>query len=111
MIIVILVLTAIVGGISGAIGGLIGSGFLNGLIPGFIAGGIVGFLFSLVPRPIEAARFPVESISPAGFVGGIVGSLAASAGWIGVFVSCGTGWVLGLLIPALFIALIFPRNK
>lgn len=102
---------AIIGGIAGAIAGLIGDGFLAGLLPGAIAGGVVGFLFSLAPRSVEDPRVAVESFSPAGFIGGISGSVAANAGLIGGFISCGAGWVLGLFLPAMLIASAIPRNK
>lgn len=105
------IVSAIIGGIAGAIAGLIGDGFFAGLFPGAIAGGIVGFLFSLAPRSFEDPRIAVESFTPAGFVGGIAGSVAANAGWFGGFLSCGAGWVLGLFLPALLIASAMPRDK
>lgn len=104
-------MSAIIGGIAGAIAGLIGDGFFAGLFPGAIAGGIVGFLFSLATRSFEDPRIAVESFSPAGFLGGIAGSVAANAGWLGGFLSCGAGWVLGLFLPALLIASAMPRDK
>jgi len=104
------IVAAIIGGIAGAIAGLIGDGFLTGLFSGAIAGGVVGFLFSLAPRSFEDPRIAVESFSPAGFIGAIVGSVAANAGLIGAFISCGAGWVLGLLLPAMLIATMMPRE-
>jgi hypothetical protein len=105
------IVAAIIGGIAGAIAGLIGDGFLAGLFPGAIAGGVVGFLFSLAPRSFEDPRIAVESFSPAGFIGGIAGSVAANAGLIGGFISCGAGWVLGLFLPAMLIASTMARDK
>jgi hypothetical protein len=95
---------ALIGGVAGAIAGLIGDGLFSGLFPGIIAGGVVGFLFSLAPRSLEDSRIAVESFSPAGLLGGVVGSVSAEAGWIGGFVSCGIGWMLGLFLPAIYIA-------
>ena len=105
------IVAAIIGGIAGAIAGLIGDGFMAGFFPGAIAGGIVGFLFSLAPRSFEDPRIAVESFSPAGFVGGIAGCVSANAGWLGIFLSCGAGWVLGLFLPALLIASAMPSDK
>lgn len=102
---------AIIGGMAGAIAGLIGDGFLAGLLPGALAGGVVGFLFSLAPRSSKDPRIAVESFSPAGFIGGIAGSIAANAGLIGGFISCSAGWVLGLFLPVALIASAMPRDK
>lgn len=105
------IVAAIIGGTAGAIAGLIGDGFLVGLFPGAIAGAVVGSLFSLAPRSFEDPRIAVESFSPAGFVGGIAGSVASNAGLIGAFISCGAGWVVGLFLPAMLIAIAMPRDK
>lgn len=105
------IVAAIIGGMAGAIAGLIGDGFTSGLFSGMIAGGIIGFFFSLAPRSFNDPRIAIESFSPAGLVGGVAGSVAANAGLIGAFVSGGAGWVLGLLLPAIFMAAAMPRDK
>jgi hypothetical protein len=100
-----------IGGIAGAIAGLIGDGVLVGLLPGAFVGGVVGFLFTLRPRSIDDPSLAVESFSPAGFMGGITGSVIAEAGLLGGVISGGAGWVLGLLLPAMLIASVVRRWK
>lgn len=106
-----IIVAAIVGGITGAIAGLIGDSFSTGFFSGLVSGGIVGFLFSLAPRSVMDPPIVVESFSPAGFVGGLVGSLSVSAGLVGTFISCGVGWVLGLLLPAILTGLLIRTDE
>lgn len=99
-----LIIASLIGGVSGGIAGLFGAEFGDGLISGLLAGFIVGAIFSARPRDFSAPSVAIEAFSPAGLAGAIVASVVTEAGWIGVFVSGGIGWVLGLLLPAILIA-------
>lgn len=104
-----ILIAAIIGGLSGSIAGLIGDGMLDGLFSGAIAGGIVGYIFTLSPRSFGDPLIYIQAFSPAGFVGAIAAVLTTNGGWVATFVSCGLGWVLGLILPAALIA--FTTNK
>lgn len=104
------IFAGVIGGAAGGVAGLFGHGFFDGLQVGFIAGAVVGFLFSLAPRSFEDPTIAIESLSPAGLVGGIAGSVAAEAGWLGAFVSGGVGWVLGVVVPAVLIGAATKRD-
>ena len=100
-----LIFAIAIGAISGAIAGLIGNSFFGGLIAGGIAGGITSIFFMNQSRSYDDPRIAVEAFSPAGLVGAIAASVITEAGWIGAFISGAIGGVLGLVLPALLIAL------
>lgn len=101
------ILTILIGGLAGAIAGLFGKSILDGMLSGSISGGIVGLFFSSLPRDPEDPNLAIESFSPAGFAGGVIGSVVTKAGWIGTFISAGIGWtILGLFIPAILMAIL-----
>lgn len=96
---------AAIGAVSGTVAGIFGGSFFLGLVSGAITGGIVGIIFSNSSRPFGAPLIAVESFGPAGLLGGVVGSAITGAGWIGGFISCGIGFVIGQFLRALLIAL------
>ena len=105
-----ILIAAIIGGLSGSVAGIIGDSILNGLFSGAIAGSIVGYIFTLSARSFGDPLIYIEAFSPAGSVGAIAAVLTTNGGWIATFLSCGLGWVLGLILPASLIAFTFDEQ-
>lgn len=98
------IFAGIIGGLVGFVAALIGSGVVMGVLAGAITGAAIGFVFSLSPRSFNDPRIAIESLSPAGLVGGIVASVVCNTGFLwGVIVAI-AGWLLGLVVPAIIMA-------
>ena len=95
----------IAGCIGGAISGLFGTSFWDALMLGGFWGGAISVMWGLAPRDSSMPRIAVESFGMAGLVGAIAGSVGYDSGYLGVFISCAFGYVAGLLLPALLLAL------
>jgi hypothetical protein len=52
---------------------------------------------TFITRPDSNAPIGFVLYPLAGFIGGLVAAIATNAGWVGVFVACGSGWVIGCL--------------
>lgn len=100
-------IAALIGGLSGGLAGLIGENFFKGIFSGILSGIFVSFLFSRAPNSFNDSSnnlgFDLAVFSPAGFLGGVVGTVVTNAGWISGFIAPAIGWVLGLVLPAIFI--------
>lgn len=104
------ILAGIVGAFTGSIAGLIGDSLLNGLLAGGLTSAVVSLLYPNGRYEYNAPRINIVALSPSGLCAGIVSSLVTEAGWIGTFISSGVGWVIGLILPAVLIA-IFKGNQ
>lgn len=96
-------MAALSGGAAGIVAGVFGKSVLIGAFSGAFAGILVGALFNLLPRGPMDSRTGNGSPPFAGFVGGIVSTVTVQAGYVGAFASCGVGFVVGLLIPAVLV--------
>ena len=97
---------AAIGGLAAIIGAY---GSQNVLWP-LITGVLISGLTSLFLIESEHSPFPpgekLKTYSPAGAAGGLAGGLVASngfteAGYTGVLTGLASGWLIGLLVPAI----------
>lgn len=102
------VVAAISGAIAGGIGGILGGNFVLALLAGGFAGGPIGLFFGAGPWSSEDTRLAIEAASPAGLAGGIVGAITSNVGLLGIFLCGIAGWVIGLLFPAILVAVTTP---
>lgn len=89
----------------GAFSGFFGTSFWDALMLGGFWGGVVSVLWGLAPRDDSMPRIAVESFGMAGLAGAIAGSVGYDSGFLGAFISCAFGYVAGLMLPALLLAL------
>lgn len=92
-----------IGGLTGGLAGLLGDNFLKGIISGILSGIFVVFFLYRAPKSFNDPSINLELFSPAGFAGGLIGAFVTNASWISVFIASAIGWILGLVLPAIFI--------
>ncbi len=101
-----LFIAAVIGGISALIPGIYGSVFFSAVLYGAISGGAIAYLYCQLPKFANSPSITVAAFAPAGLAGAIAGCITANASWPVVLLSCAIGWMLHLILPAAFIALI-----
>lgn len=105
------VLAGIIGAVAGLLAGLIGEDVGTGVFTGALTSIVVAVIFPAPPRDFDSPRVNVSALSPAGWVAGIISSVVCEAGWLGAFICSGLGWVMGLFLPPLIIAIFINSER
>ncbi len=101
-----LIIAASIGGVSALIPGIYGGVFFSAVLYGVISGGVIAYLYCQLPKFSNNLSITAASFAPAGLAGAIAGGITANASWPIILLSCAIGWMLHLILPAAFIALI-----
>ena len=94
---------AIFGGIGGAVSGIFGVDFWGACSNAAFWGSLTSYFWGNLPRTVDMPSIAVESFGVAGLVGAILMSAVYDAGFLGALISCVVGYLVGLLLPALYI--------